>query len=160
MSAIAIHLVVAESDEGRAFNTSIRHCVMTDSQFQILLIEDNATQARAAQRCLDAYEVIVETSAEDALDRLAQTAVDLFIVDWSLPGQNGLSFVREVQSNDAFRHIPIMMQTGEDRPEYVQAAVEAGIDDYVVKPIYCETLCEKVENLLETDNPNPDVAGS
>jgi len=51
-----------------------------------------------------------------------------------------------------------MMQTGEDRSEHVREAVEAGVDDCVVKPVYCETLREKVAALLDSSPAGPQAS--
>lgn len=123
---------------------------MSDGQTRILLIEDNNIQARTTQTCLGkTHDVVLEASVEDAHARFDPATFDLIIVDWGLPGQSGLSFVRDLRENPDVRDLPIMMQTAEARSEHVQKAVEAGVDDYVVKPVYCETLHEKVASLLE-----------
>ncbi len=129
---------------------------MSDAQARILLVEDNAVQARATKNCLGkAHEVVLETSAEDAHSRFAPSEFNLIVVDWGLPGKSGLSFVRSLREDPDVQNLPIMMQTGEDRPEHVRSAVEAGIDDYVVKPVYCETLRKKVTVLLESSPADP-----
>jgi DNA-binding response OmpR family regulator len=132
---------------------------MSDAQAQILIVEDNKVQARATQNCLGReHDVILETSAEDALARFAPSEFDLVIVDWGLPGENGLSFVRSLRKDPDVQDLPIMMQTGEDRAEHVRKAVEAGVDDYVVKPVYCETLRKKVAALLESSPAGPQAS--
>lgn len=132
---------------------------MSDAQTRILLVEDNRVQARATQNCLEKeHDVVLKTSVEDALPRFAPSNFDLVIVDWGLPGESGLSFVRDLRANADFQDLPIMMQTGEDRAENVRKAVEAGVDDYVVKPVYCETLREKVTALLESSPAGPQAS--
>lgn len=129
---------------------------MSDTQARILFIEDNKVQARATQHCLGKqYDVVLETSVEDARSRFAPSDFDLVIVDWGLPRENGLSFVHDLQENPSVQNLPIMMQTGEDRAKYVWEAVKAGVDDYVVKPIRCEILREKVAVLLESSPADP-----
>lgn len=132
---------------------------MSDDQARVLLIEDNKVQARATQTCLGKeHDIVLETSVEDAHARFDAAEFDLVVVDWGLPGKNGLSFVRDLRENPDARDLPIMMQTGEDRSEHVQEAVEAGVDDYVVKPVYCETLREKVAALLDSSPAGPQAS--
>jgi len=122
---------------------------MSASRVHILLVEDTFLHARIVQRCLqNDYVLTVEETVEDAYTCLTETPVDLLLVDWSLPGKNGLALVQTVRESDAFGDIPIIMQTGEDREEYVRRALEAGVDDYIAKPIACTTLQEKVANLI------------
>jgi len=123
--------------------------MMPTSPIHILLVEDTFLHARVVERCLqDDYTLIVEETAEDAYARLAEDSVDLLLVDWSLPGKNGLALVQAVRKSDAFGDLPIIMQTGEDREEYVRRALAAGVDDYIAKPIACATLQTKVANLI------------
>jgi DNA-binding response OmpR family regulator len=132
---------------------------MSDAQARILFVEDNKVHARATKNCLGKqHDVILETSVEDALDQFARLDFDLVIVDWGLSGESGLSFVRDLKENFGAEDLPIMMQTGEDRAKYVREAVEAGIDDYVAKPVHCETLREKVAVLLESSPAGPQAS--
>lgn len=132
---------------------------MSDAQARILFIEDNKVHARATKNCLGKrHDVVLETSVESALDQFAQLDFDLVIVDWGLSGESGLSFVRDLRENLGAENLSIMMQTGEDRAKYVQEAVEAGIDDYVVKPVHCGTLRKKVEALLESSSAGPQAS--
>jgi DNA-binding response OmpR family regulator len=132
---------------------------MSDAQARILFVEDNRVQARATQNCLGKeYDVVLETSVEDALARFFPSEFDLVIVDWGLPGESGISFVRDLREDPDVQDLPIMMQTAEDRAEHVRRAVEAGVDDYVVKPVYCETLREKVAALLESSPAGPQAS--
>jgi two-component system phosphate regulon response regulator PhoB len=132
---------------------------MSNTQARILLVEDNRVQARATQNCLGKkHEVVLETSVEDAHARFDPAEFDLVVVDWGLPGESGLSFVRRLRDHPEAQGLPIMMQTGEDRAEHVQKAVAAGVDDYVVKPVYCETLREKADALLASSPAGPEDA--
>lgn len=122
---------------------------MSNDPARILLIEDNKVQARAIQTCLEKdHDVVSASTAEDARAHLNTTTFDLVVVDWGLPGESGLSLVRALREDARLPDLPILMQTGEDRSEHVRDAVKAGVDDYLVKPVYCETLREKVAALL------------
>jgi DNA-binding response OmpR family regulator len=129
---------------------------MSDDQARVLLIEDNNIQARATQTCLEKeHDVVVEGSVEDVHARFDAMDFDLVIVDWGLPGESGLNFVRDLREDSDVQDLPVMMQTGEDRSEHVRKAVDAGVNDYVVKPVYCGTLREKVASLLESSSADP-----
>ena len=81
---------------------------MTD-QARVPLIEDNKVQARATQNCLGKeHDIALETSVEDAHARFDAAEFDLVIVDWGLPGENGLSFVRDLRENPDARDLPII----------------------------------------------------
>lgn len=116
---------------------------------RILLVEDTRVHARIVERCLgDGYDLTVAHSAEQALQQLRGHEFDLLIVDWALPGTNGLRLVRALQQSERFREVPVIMQTAKDRAENVRQAMAAGATDYVVKPINCQTLRSKVDAAL------------
>lgn len=121
---------------------------------RILVIEDNRIQARIVKRCLreGRHQFTLVESSEEALDCLEDDAgYDLLIIDWMLPGTSGLDFVRALRNSETFRDIPIIMQTAKDRPEHVQLALEAGVDDYVVKPLLdCTSFLNKINKVLAT----------
>jgi DNA-binding response OmpR family regulator len=132
---------------------------MNDTQARILLIEGNEVHARATRNCLEKWhDVVLSSSVEETLDRFVPSDFDLLIIDWRLPGESGLSFAHDLQKGLGAEDLPIMMQTSEDRAKYVREAVEAGVDDYVVKPVRCETLRERVALLLEPSPAGPQIA--
>ncbi len=122
---------------------------MSSSSPQILIVEDSRIHARIIQRCLgETYDLSVETTTEDAVPRLVGGDFALLVVDWGLPGASGLSLVRALRKDPDFQDLPILMQTAKDRAEHVSEALEVGVDDYIVKPIDCESLNKKVQLLL------------
>ena len=119
---------------------------------RILVIEDNRIQARIVERCLQEggpYDLTFVRSSEEALNCLEEEeGYDLLIIDWMLPGTSGLDFARILRNSKSFRDIPIIMQTAKDRPEHVQQALAAGVDDYVVKPLLdCRSLIQKIRKV-------------
>lgn len=122
---------------------------MSASQTRILVVEDSRIHARIIKRCLgEAYDLSVEATAEEAVPLLVGEPFDLLIIDWGLPGASGLSLVRTLRNDYDFREIPILMQTAKDRAQHVTEALDAGVDDYIVKPVNCELLIKKVKTLL------------
>ncbi len=123
---------------------------MSAAPLRILAIEDTLIHTRIVKRCLaDACDLATVESAEAARSRLERETFDLLLVDWGLPGESGLSFVRELQRGGEAGPAPaIIMLTAEDREDYVAEAIEAGVDDYIVKPLRCEVLRTKVAALV------------
>jgi two-component system phosphate regulon response regulator PhoB len=79
---------------------------------------------------------------------MAQSSPDLILVDWNMPGQSGVSFVRRVRSEPAHRLIPVIMITARDHEQDKVLAFEAGVDDYVTKPFKVREMLARVEALL------------
>lgn len=86
--------------------------------------------------------------AEDA-ERAAQLVAtdhdfELALVDWNLPGMNGLELVRHIRANPALSGVRLMMVTTETEIDRVREALEAGADEYIMKPFDREMLLEKL----------------
>jgi pilus assembly protein CpaE len=94
------------------------------------------------------YRVRKARSGTEALQIVSKFVPDLFILDISLPGMDGLEICRRLRSQARTRHVPVLFLTARDQPEMVVQGFEAGGDDYVVKPFNMQELVARVENLL------------
>ena len=92
------------------------------------------------------YEVLQAVNGIDALAVLAANSKDVAIalVDWNMPEMSGIEFVRAARVNKAYTHIPIMMVTTETQHEQIFEALNAGANEYVMKPFTEEVLLEKI----------------
>jgi two-component system chemotaxis response regulator CheY len=94
-------------------------------------------------------EVVEAGDGLQALEQLKQTPdVDLMLVDWNMPQMNGLDFIRAVRSQPAYAAVRIVMVTSEAEGEQVVRALQAGADEYVMKPFNKDVLVAKL-NLLD-----------
>jgi len=93
------------------------------------------------------YSDVVEGEHGKAgLEKLAQGGIEMIITDWNMPEMDGLEFVNAVRGQNS--SIPILMVTTNAAKEDIVAALQAGVNNYVVKPFTPETLKEKIESLL------------
>lgn len=69
---------------------------------------------------------------------------DLILVDWNMPEMNGLEFVQAVRANPAYNDSKIMMVTTESEMGQITKALEAGANEYVMKPFTAEVIQEKM----------------
>jgi two-component system chemotaxis response regulator CheY len=84
----------------------------------------------------------------EGLDRLKEVGVvDLALVDWNMPRMNGLDFVVAVRSNRAFSKVRVMMVTTEAEASQMARALEAGANEYVMKPFTTDVLRDKLRIL-------------
>ncbi len=81
------------------------------------------------------YEVTAVESAEEALRAHHKESFDLMLVDWTLPGISGLDLCRLVRSRPGGDDVVILVITGRNRPEDLNAVLDAGASDYLAKPI-------------------------
>lgn len=92
------------------------------------------------------YQVSQAGNGKEALS-LAEQDPDLFsvvLVDWNMPEMNGIDFVRRFRAQERFRLVPLVMVTTETEMEHVQDALEAGCQDYVMKPFTKNVILDKL----------------
>jgi len=94
------------------------------------------------------YEVRQAINGKDALAQAEQnTDLSLFLVDWNMPEMNGLEFVQHVRKDARFAGVPVMMVTTETEINQVMKALEAGANEYVMKPFTKDMIEEKLRML-------------
>jgi two-component system chemotaxis response regulator CheY len=95
------------------------------------------------------YEVAQAANGQEGLLALEQEQenLSLILVDWNMPVMNGLEFVKEVRANSRFDGIKLMMVTTETQMEQMVTALEAGADEYVMKPFTKEIIEDKLRVL-------------
>ncbi|EKD89002.1 MAG: two component transcriptional regulator, partial [uncultured bacterium] len=114
---------------------------------KILLIDDDDRFAGLVKRALlaEGYQVDI---AEDGLSGLAQfteSSPDLVVLDWILPGMDGLEVCRRIRQVGTQ---PILMLTGKESTKDRVLGLDAGADDYMVKPYETEELMARIRALL------------
>jgi len=104
---------------------------------KILLVEDSATLRFAMRNyIIDAgHEPFIARSGEEALQLLENTPVDMIIMDVEMPGLNGFETTRLIREWLAGHWIPIIFVTGLNEDENYREGIEAGGDDYLIKPV-------------------------
>jgi two-component system KDP operon response regulator KdpE len=100
---------------------------------RVLVVDDDAQILRAVRTSLQGrgYQVRTAPNGETALDSLSTEAVDLVILDLSLPGIDGQEVIRRLR---AFSDVPVLVLSVRDAQDDKVAALDAGADDYVTKP--------------------------
>ncbi|HEY9640938.1 MAG TPA: response regulator [Coleofasciculaceae cyanobacterium] len=122
---------------------------------KILCVEDDEGLAKLLQRSLSKqhYQVELATDGQTAWD-LAETEVyDLILLDWMLPGLTGIEFCQRLRTEkhatlSPNRETPILLMTGLDAVTHKVMGLDAGADDYVVKPFDLDELLARIRALL------------
>lgn len=99
----------------------------------------------------------------DALERLdSLDALDLLLVDWNMPEMNGYELVKRLRADDQYAAIRILMVTSESDLENMVSALEAGADEYLMKPFSAEELEGKLIQIgvLEEGGSRGEANGS
>jgi two-component system chemotaxis response regulator CheY len=91
-------------------------------------------------------EVVEAGNGREGLERLATVApVDVVLVDWNMPVMDGLTFVRELRGRREYDGVQVLMVTTESDAHHVTSALEAGANEYVMKPFDRSALVSKLE---------------
>ena len=116
----------------------------------ILVVDDSASMRQVVSMALKqaGHEVIEACDGKDALTRLAGQRVHLVISDVNMPNMDGITFVREMKKNAAYRFVPVIMLTTEGSDEKKKAGQEAGAKAWVVKPFQPAQMLAAVTKLI------------
>lgn len=124
---------------------------------RILYVEDDALLGQATHVGLkEEFAVDWFTQVDDAEEALRQVSYDVLILDINLPGRSGLDFLREQRAKG--NSLPVLLLTARDTvPQRVQG-LDAGADDYLIKPYDFEELLARIRALVRRRNqPYRDV---
>jgi response regulator RpfG family c-di-GMP phosphodiesterase/signal transduction histidine kinase len=115
----------------------------------ILVIDDNPEVLKLMKMLLaDEFDLEMTTSAEKGLLILKDKSPDLVLCDVMMPGMDGHAFSRAVKSNEALKHIPIILVTARTGAEMLAQGIQAGADDYISKPFDSVELKARIRSLL------------
>ena len=112
-----------------------------------LVVDDSRAIRLAIVRQMKHFGFVTVEAANgrEALDAIANSGpFDLAMVDWNMPGMDGLEFVQTVRAQRALDEMAIMMVTTESEQSQVVAALEAGASEYLRKPFSPEAFEEKL----------------
>ncbi len=111
---------------------------------RILMVEDDEALSTAVSAALrgHGHEVVTAASGEDALDRHAEGAFELVLLDLGLPGMDGLQVLTRLRQSD--RRLPVICTTARDSVDDRIRGLDGGADDYLVKPFAVDELMARV----------------
>ena len=115
-----------------------------------LVVEDSGTIRLILTAYLKklGFDVTVAVNGRDGLDQLHSMAkADVVLVDWNMPEMDGITFVRAVRAEGTYAELPLMMVTTNSERENVSEALEAGANEYLMKPFTGDMIREKLELL-------------
>ena len=127
-------------------------------QKHILIVEDEPAirdMLAYALRKGD-YAPLLAADAREAQERIAERVPDLILLDWMLPGTSGLELARRWRRDALTRDIPIIMLTARGEENDRVGGLEAGVDDYVVKPFSARELLARIRAVLRRSRDDDD----
>jgi two-component system, chemotaxis family, chemotaxis protein CheY len=115
-----------------------------------LILDDSRAMRMVLRRIMHAagFEVVEAADGRQGLDVLSAGPLpDVALVDWNMPGIDGLSFVKAVRDDPAYRRMTLMMVTTESQHDQVVRALAAGAHEYIIKPFTADAVVDKLELL-------------
>jgi DNA-binding response OmpR family regulator len=115
---------------------------------KVLIVEDDRKAARLLERGLreEGFVVDVASSGDEGEDKATESEYDVLVVDWRLPGKDGLALCRELRARGVAT--PVLMLTARDAIADRVAGLRGGADDYLTKPFAFAELLARIHALL------------
>ena len=162
LSTVLAHSPISHSSHRIVTRHAVRE--MRRSAIRILLAEDNLTNQQVALGILKKLGLRADAVGDgaQAITSLETTPCDLVLMDVQMPDMDGLEatrLIRDPRSLVLRRGIPIIAMTAHAMQGDRERCLEAGMDDYVTKPISPEALAEALDRWLPRDAPLPDTPG-
>lgn len=116
---------------------------------KILTIDDDPDILDVLQLTLsEAYDVIQAHNGKEGLHLVHTKAPNLIVCDYMMPVMNGKDFCRTLKKDILLQHIPVIMLTGKGEVKDMVGGIEAGADDYIVKPFEPDALLARIRMIL------------
>lgn len=115
-----------------------------------LILDDSRAMRMILHRIMTAagFDVVEAGGGEEGLDLLARGALpDVALIDWNMPGMDGLDFVHAVRAEDDYRAMTLMMVTTESEHTQIVRALAAGAHEYIIKPFTADAVMDKLSLL-------------
>src|ERR1700723_3131807 len=120
---------------------------------RLLIIEDDEKKARALELGLRAegFSVVLAHTGEEGFSLLSTQTFDLVILDWMLPGRDGIEILKAARARGT--QTPVLLLTARDAVADRVLGLESGADDYLIKPFAFAELVARVRVLLRRGRP-------
>jgi two-component system, chemotaxis family, chemotaxis protein CheY len=116
-----------------------------------LVVDDSAAMRRMQQKALESLGFVVQVAKDghEAMSVLqAMAACDLVLTDWHMPELDGLGLVREIRKQARYAKLRVIMVTSDAVLGSVQLALDAGVDDFLMKPFSPDALAERIQDVM------------
>lgn len=153
LSYIINKLERAVSKKPVSVNKQAHTKIKSYEQVRLLIVDDNPDFTKPMADIFEdmGFSKVDHThNGETALTmiRQADPPYSLVICDWKMPKKDGVEVLREIREDPKWKSLPFILISGVKGGEKVRTALELGVNEYMVKPIYPETIMKKIEETL------------
>ncbi|MBO9610299.1 MAG: response regulator [Paenibacillaceae bacterium] len=144
--------ITAMADESAAASANVPSQEATTRDQTVLIVDDDPVNLQVLKHLLSTGNVaiIAVTGGAEAWEEIARNpGIDLVIADWMMPGMSGLELTRRIRERYLLSELPVLLLTARGRPEHIWTAFQAGINDFLSKPVDAGELRARVHTLLE-----------
>lgn len=128
-------------------------CLPPGEKRSVLIADDRETNRDILNQILtDAgFETVLADDGDVALDRLRERAFDIFLCDVRMPRMNGIEVVKEIRQDEKLKASKVFAVTASVFPEFRDKALEAGFDEFLMKPLRVSELAQKMSKILDIE---------
>jgi CheY-like chemotaxis protein len=127
-------------------------------RLKVLVVDDNVHMRKLVITILQAFginQIFEAGDGERAWQSLREVNPDILVLDWVMEGMSGIDLVRLIRSNPQAPNpfVPVIMLTGHTSLEHVREARDAGINEFMAKPISVKTMMSRLVAVIEQPRP-------
>jgi DNA-binding response OmpR family regulator len=129
-------------------------------RYKVLVVDDEEESREALKGLLDArgWSTVLAGGAAEALEAARRSRPDVVLTDVCMPGRGGLELCRSLKADARTAALPVVLMSGARREDDAQVeGLDAGADDYLLKPLEPRLLAAKLEAVLRRGEPAPDL---
>ena len=129
--------------------------VVTEKQINVLVVDDESAIREMIRFALGKSDMKVNCAAsgKEALEKINEKSPDIILLDWMMPNMSGPELTRRLRKNSVTKAIPIIMLTARVSEDDKVTGLNAGADDYIVKPFSPRELVARINAVLRRSDP-------
>ncbi|MGB7404411.1 MAG: response regulator [Pacificimonas sp.] len=101
-----------------------------------LIVDDSKVIRKVARRILEDFDLQIEEACDgqEALNRCGEAMPDVIFLDWNMPVMGGMQFLENLRARETEKRPTVIFCTTENEASHIRAAMDAGADEYIMKP--------------------------
>ena len=129
------------------------------NRISVLVIDDDKMVEQLLLHALpkNNFELYSAEDGATGLEILQKKDIDVILLDWIMPGMDGMEVLRKLKLNAKTMHIPVFMLTDKNNRQDIELAISRGIENYITKPFHSSELSELIRNASKKKNAGGNI---